>query len=90
MLQHPESQSVAAGTEVVFRVKATGDNLHFQWQKDRTDLYDGGRYRHTDTDTLRIVKVEMSDEGRYRCIVKNDEERISDEASLTVSKLIVV
>lgn len=69
-------------------MKATGDNLHFKWQKDRTDLYDGGRYCDTDTDTLRIVKVEMSDEGRYRCIVKNDKgEMPSNEASLTVSKL---
>ena len=82
---------MAAGTEVVFRVKATGDNLHFQWQKDRTDLYDGGRYCDTDTDTLRIVEVEMSDEGRYRCIVKNDKGKMpSNEASLTVSKLMIV
>ena len=79
---------MAAGAEVAFRVKATGDNLHFQWQKDCTDLYDGGRYRDTDTDTLRIVKVELSNEGHYRCIVKNDKGKLpSDEASLAVSKL---
>ena len=79
---------MAAGTEVLFRVKATGDNVYFQWQKDCTDLYDGGRYRDTDTDTLRIVKVEMSNEGYYRCIVKNDKRELpSDEAFLTVSKL---
>ena len=79
---------MAAGTEVVFKVKATGGDLHFQWQKDRTDLHDGGRYCDTDTDTLHIVKVEMSDEGRYRCIVKNHLR--SDEASLTVSELMNV
>ena len=79
---------MTAGTEVVFNVQATGDCLHFQWQKDRTNLYDGGQYCDTDTDTLRIVKVEMSDEGRYRCIVKNRlGTKPSDEAFLTVSKL---
>ena len=76
---------MAAGTKVEFSVKATGDQLHFQWQKDCTDLYNGGRYRDTDKDTLRIVKVEMSDEGHYRCIVKG--KMPSDEAFLTVSKL---
>lgn len=64
--------------EAVFKVKATGDKLHLRWQKDR----------YSDTDTLHIVKIRMSDEGRYRCIVMNHlGTKPSDEASLTVSKL---
>ena len=70
----------------MFRVKATGDELHFQWQKDRSDLCDGGRYCDTNTDTLHIVDVEEGDRGRYRCIVKNDAGRKpSNEALLTIT-----
>ena len=85
----PEGQTVAAGTEAVLRVKATGDSLHFQWQKNRSNLCDGGKYCDTNTDTLRILDVDKDDKGRYRCFVKNDVgEKISDEAVLTISKLV--
>ena len=83
---------MATGTKVEFRVKATGDDLQFQWQKDYTDLSDGGRYCNTEKDTLCIVDVEKGDKGRYRCCVKNNAgiTSFSDEALLTVSKLIFV
>lgn len=81
---------MAVEAKAVFRVEATGDNLHFQWQKNRTDLSDGGRYCDTDTDTLYIVEVEKDDKGRYRCIVENSvRKQFSKEASLTVGKLII-
>lgn len=82
---------MAVEAKAVFRVEATGDNLHFQWQKNRTDLSDGGRYCDTDTDTLCIVEVEKDDKGRYRCIVENSVgKQFSKEASLTVGKLIIL
>lgn len=78
---------MAVGTEAVFTVKATGDELHFQWQKNRIDLCEGNRYCDTDTDTLRILEVETGDKGRYRCLVKNViGSKVSDEALLIVSK----
>ena len=79
------------GKEAVFTVEATGDSLQFQWQKNRCDLLDGGRYCDTEKHTLRIVDIEKGDKGRYRCIVKNDvgKESFSDEALLTVSKLVI-
>ena len=71
----------------MFRLKATGDNLQFQWQKDCSDIDDcGTRYRGSHTNTLRILDVEKSDKGRYRCCVNNN--LVSEEAILTVSKLI--
>lgn len=82
---------MAVEAKAVFRVEATGDKLHFQWQKNRTDLSDGGRYCDTDTDTLCIVEVEKDDKGRYRCIVENSVgKQFSKEASLTVGKLIIL
>ena len=78
----------------MFQVRATGDALQIQWQKNRKEiLSDGGRYCDTDTDTLHIEEVEESDKGRYRCIVtaKNDAgKKFSDDGRLTISKYIKV
>ena len=83
--QDPDCQSVEVGTEAVFRVKATGDKLHFQWQKNERNLCDSDRYCGIETDTLRIIEVKDRDKGCYRCIVKNDLERkVSKEAWLTI------
>ena len=83
--------SVTTGTNVTFKVQATGDYLHFQWQKDCIDLSDDDKYQDTDTDTLHILKVEKSDsKASYRCHIKNDaDEKFSKQAVLTVSKLII-
>ena len=72
-------------------VRATGDKLHHQWQKDSIDLSDDDRHHDTGTDTLHIVKVEKSDnKARYRCSVKNEIDKVfSKEAILTVGKLVV-
>ena len=71
-------------------VRATGDNLHYQWQRDHIDLYDD-RHHDTATDTLCIVKVEKGDsKARYRCSVKNEVgEKFSKEAVLTIGKLVI-
>ena len=88
--QHPKAQSVATGTDVSFHVEATGDSLHFQWQKNQSDLDDGDRCCGTCTNRLHIIEVEKSDKGRYRCLVKNSVgEEFSHEAFLIVSKLVM-
>jgi len=89
--QHPESKSVATGADTTMSVRATGDNLHYQWQKDNIDLSDDDRHHDTDTDTLHIVKVEKGDsKARYRCSVKNEiGEKCSTEAVLKVGKLVL-
>ena len=77
------------GTNILLNVGSIGDGLHFQWQKNHSDVCDGGRYCGTNTDTLHIVEVEKGDKGRYRCLVKNDVGRkFSEEAFLTISKLV--
>ena len=82
---------MAVEANVVFRVKATGDDLHFQWQKNRQDLRDVGRYCNTDTATLNIEDVEKYDKGRYRCIVETSVGKMpSREASLTVGMLVMM
>ena len=87
---HPKQKLVAPETEAVFQIEATGDDLQFHWQKECVNITDGDGYRGTNTDTLRILDVEKTHKGRYRCYVKNYVEgKHSDEALLTVSKLFI-
>ena len=73
-------------------VRATGDNLLYQWQKDGIDLSNDDRHHDTGTDTLCIVKVEKGNsKAHYRCHVKNEiAEVFSKETVLTVCKLVIV
>ena len=88
--QHSKDQSVATGMDMQFNIKATGDNLLFQWKKNGHDLSDNHKYRGTKTHTLRIVAMEESDKAHYSCLVKNDlGELLSDPALLRVSKFLV-
>ena len=89
--RHPESKSITTGADVTMTVRANGDNLHYQWQKDGIDLSDDDRHHDTGTHTLCIMKVEMCDnKACYRCLVKNEiGEEFSKDALLTVSKLIM-
>ena len=89
--QHPKDQSVATGGDMEFSIKATGDNLLFQWKKNGHDLSDNDKYHGTKTHTLWIVAVEESDKAHYSCLVKNDVgEVLSDPAILRISKFLVV
>ena len=94
--QSPESQSVSTGADISFSVEATGDDLQFQWQKDGADIdtkYPRFSSSQTDnTSTLRIQRVQESDKGCYRCLVKNPVEQSgvpSKEAELAVGKFVV-
>ena len=82
---------MAPGTEAVFKVKATGDRLQFQWKKNGNDIHDqDSRYCGTDRDCLHVFMVEKGDEGCYRCCVKNYiDEKFSNNAVLTVSEFVL-
>ena len=93
--QDPESQSVATGADATFRVEATGIDLQFQWQKDERNI-DGNKSRFDfsrteDTSMLCIQHTKKSDEGCYRCLIKNPVEKRgkpSKKADLSVCKLV--
>ena len=81
---------VATGADITMSVRAAGDNLCYQWQKDGIDLSDKGKHRGTNTNTLRLLMVEKGDKAHYRCSIKNEiGEEFSEEAVLTVSKLMI-
>ncbi|MHC4498175.1 MAG: immunoglobulin domain-containing protein, partial [Planctomycetota bacterium] len=84
--QQPSNQTVEVGETAVFGVTATGTGtLTYQWQKDQSDLSDGGHYSGVTTATLTVSNADTSDEAGYRCIVTDDcGSTISDEASLVI------
>ena len=89
--RNPENQSVATEADVTFTAEATGDELHFQWQKDNQDIDSSdSRFSFNQTDgtsTFKIQRVTKSDEGHYKCLVKNPVEQrgnSSSEAELKV------
>ena len=93
----PESQSVATGTDATFRVEASGYNLQFQWQKDERNIIDDeSRFKVSktkDSSALCIHRVQKSDKGHYRCLIKNPVEKrgkASQEANLTVCKFLIL
>ena len=90
--QPHESQSIAAGRSIAFTVKATGDDLRFQWQKDDQNIDENESRlqcsQTNSTSTLHIEHVKKSDQGLYKCLVKNQVEETSHEAELTVCEFV--
>ena len=95
IISNPESMSVAARAGATFTVEATGDELQFQWQKDGKDI-DKNESRlqcsqTNNTSTLHIQHVKKSDQGHYKCLVKNlieENEKTSHDAELTVREFV--
>ena len=81
----------------MFRVETTGDELHFQWQKDGIDI-DSSEPRFQcksagTVSTLHIQDTNKSDKGHYRCLITNPVEKKglpSAEANLSVCKFVIL
>jgi len=84
---HPSNQSVSSGGTANFSVTATGDGtLTYQWQKNQSNLSNGGHYSGCTTATLTISTADSNDEANYRCVVTGGcGSANSNEASLTVT-----
>ena len=68
--QQPARANVAVGGTTNFTVAASGDGaLTYQWQKNQTNLNNGGHYSGCTTATLTITGADASDAANYRCVV---------------------
>jgi lysozyme len=85
--QHPSDRTVAQGGMAQFTVAATGGGtLTYQWQKDGSNLSDGGHFSGVTTTTLTISDVDGGDAGIYHCVVSNEGgDTPSDGATFTVT-----
>ena len=81
----PIGQMIGAGSNAVFTVEASGGALSYQWQKNGTNVSNGGGITGATTMSLTIAHVSQSDEGSYRVVVSNIAgSEVSALASLTV------
>lgn len=84
---YPVSATRCIHSSVVFTVSASGTNLSYQWYKDGIQLTDDGRITASNTPTLSITDILMSDFGEYTCNVTGDCGLVtSNGATLTVRR----
>jgi uncharacterized repeat protein (TIGR03803 family) len=83
----PQSQTNNAGATVTFLVSATDPNpMGYQWQKNGTNLVNGGNISGATTDTLTITGISDSDAASYSVVVSNSNRSVtSSNAVLTVN-----
>jgi len=86
----PVSQTVLAGATVEFMVEANGAApLSYQWQKNGTNLVDGGNISGSATATLTLSSVVTNTSGTYSVLVSNAVGSIaSSNAQLAVLPVI--
>jgi len=85
--QQPTNQSTPGGGTATFTVVATSEGTPtYQWQKNGTNLTNGGHYSGVTTATLTISNADSNDEASYRCVVTGGcGSATSNAATLTVT-----
>jgi hypothetical protein len=86
ILRQPTSKLTINSATALFNSAAVGGSqLTYQWQKDGTNLTDGGNLSGTTTAALTLTNVQTNDAGIYTMIVTNTFGSIfSSNATLTV------
>ena len=79
--QHPVTQTVTAGSNVIFSVSASGSaTVGFQWQREDVNI------SGETGSTLALNDVQLSSSGSYRVIVSNSAGSVTSQvAILTVA-----
>ena len=83
----PQSQTQSAGATVTFLVSAISlTPMGYQWQKNGTNLVNGGNISGATTSTLTIPNISDSDAASYSVILSNSYgSATSSDAVLTVN-----
>ncbi|MBI5775545.1 MAG: immunoglobulin domain-containing protein, partial [Verrucomicrobia bacterium] len=81
----PPSVTVATGANVTFSVYATGSGgLGYQWQKNGTNLADGGNLSGATTGVLNLANVQPGDAGSYAVVVTNSGGSVTSAAATLI------
>jgi hypothetical protein len=68
--QHPAAQSICPGSATHFTVSASGEGaVTYRWQKNGSNLSNGGHYTGVTTATLTVSGASDADVADYRCVV---------------------
>ena len=83
----PTNQWAESGASASFSVTASGTGtLGYQWQKDSTNLVNGGNLSGTTSNVLAFVAVTPGDAANYRVVVTNAYGSVTSAVvSLTVT-----
>ena len=86
--QQPVNQIVRAGRTATFTVAASGSSpLSYQWQKNGSNITNGGHYSGCTTTMLTVSTCDSNDVASYRCYVSNAYgNATSNAATLTVTQ----
>lgn len=91
ILQQPSAQTICPGSEATFSVQAIGGTLSYRWQKNSSNITDGGHYSGTATDTLTVSNADSADAANYRCVVTNSYgSTTSNNAALTLRAATII
>ncbi len=84
----PTNQTVGVGNTVTFPITATGTlPLHYQWQRDGTNLLNKGNFSGVNTNTLKITNAQTNDSGTISIVVTNNYGAVTDSVTLAVLAL---
>jgi uncharacterized repeat protein (TIGR03803 family) len=79
----PQSQTNSAGATVTFFVSATSPSpMTYQWQKNNTNLVNGGNISGATTNALTITDISDSDAASYSVIVSNSNNSVTNSNAL--------
>ncbi len=89
---HPSSRTQCPGTTATFSVSGSGTGpLSYRWQKNGSDLSNGGHYSNVTGSTLTVSNISSADAASYRCRISNAcGTAYSNSANLTVQAATVV
>ncbi len=85
----PKSQTNYASSTATFTATAfSPESLNYQWQKNGTNLVEGGRLSGTTNSTLTIASVSDADAANYSAVVSDAYSSVTtSNAALTVINL---
>lgn len=88
----PQSQTNYAGSTVIFSVGSTPNSqVSYQWQKNSSNLVDGGYISGSTNSTLTIANISDADAAIYNVVVSNAVSSVtSSNATLTVNDLPII
>lgn len=80
----PIALTLTAGGTAVFTIESV-NNTGYQWFKDEVSL------TGSNSDTLTVLDVDITDEGNYYCVISNGnlvDDQASDAAALMIARQI--
>ncbi len=83
----PFAHAACESGNTTFSVGATGSGLAYRWQRNNSNLTDGGQYSGVLTPTLTITGVSAADAGNFRCRLTGtcSSAMLTPNAALTIT-----